>query len=764
MSCVRVSIFGVLLLPMAVFAQPEQPPEQSFAELLPAETIAYVETSAPTAAEVARAAQYRCLEDPALNQLLDRVLAEKSNFTQMAIPVGNGILRASMNIREPGLSFDLRFQQGKADYAMKVRGNLAFAWVGMKRASPQRGRRSKVSPDIVAAFTIVGDPLDAHRLIRGVLTAAAVVRGKAKRSLVADWKHSDVACTSCRLDGTRVHFGVVGKRLVLTSTRDRLIDIIDRSRARAGQSDTKSLADVPRHRNARSSTSGDGTITTLLDIDLHRVLEAIATAHGRQFSGLTRMAAMVGLGGLEGISSVTRVDGDGISGTTSILLSGPRSGISRLFAKQPPAKFGALAFAPKETLYVGCGHLDGKTVFRAFAEAVQPLVMMLLMEVHREVGLNLRDDLIHLVGPEVALIVASNHGVWPDIGLVIESSDAKRLEASILKLIRANLDVRHATIERTRIAGGEVSVLKIRDSGVPVAPTMGVVDGNLVLTLFPITYQRLAATKRGERPGLDQNRDYAALSKHIPSDAIGMSYLDVRRTIHIVYDTVVPILQAMPRGPGMPAAPMYEVPEARVFTDHLYGNIGWRTADDRGMHWHSKSSTDAGSLGLVMGAVTAGALFVSYDATASQTTARIVPIATATPVDAAARELSACISNVRRIRNQLRVYRKRSKPFPETLKELAGGWVNAKTLRVPGTDDAAYRYFGPKGNNGVLLAGRPNGPDGGICVLLTNLQMKRVSPADLRKTLRKTPGAPKRRDAPNRQDDSSSPGAPGKKK
>ena len=126
MNCVRVSIFGVLLLPLATWAGPDQP----FAELLPAGTVAYVETSAPTAEEVARAAQYRCLQDPALTRLLDRVLAQKGNFTKMAIPVGDGVLEASMGVREPGLSFDLRFRRGKAVHSMKVRGYIGVSLFG----------------------------------------------------------------------------------------------------------------------------------------------------------------------------------------------------------------------------------------------------------------------------------------------------------------------------------------------------------------------------------------------------------------------------------------------------------------------------------------------------------------------------------------------------------------------------------------------------------------------------------------------------------
>lgn len=746
MNCVRVSLLGVLLLPAAVMADPEPP----FASLLPANTIAYIETNAPTAAEMARSVQFRCLQDPGLSRLLDRMLAEKSNFTQTAIPVGDGVLRATMGVRDPGLSFALRFAQGADVYSMKVRGNVAFAWVGMDSTRPRnarremggrqerrrRGPRTQVRPDIVAAFTIDGDPAEAYHLVSAVLQAMEPRRSGQVHPVVVGWKHKGVVCATGRVNETLVHFGVVGQRLVLASSRTRIIDIIDRSAKTTHDASlaAASLATVQRHVDARRSVVGtDGTITTLIDLDLRLALKSLATANPRQFGAVAGMAQAVGLGGLQGISSVTRVREDGIAGTTSVLFSGPRIGVSRLFAEKPPAKFGILAFAPKETLYVGCGRYDGRELFTALAEAVQPILMEALMEVHRDTGMNLRDDLFHLVGPEIGVIVSTNRGPIPDVGLIVESPDPKRLQASILKLLWTS-NLRHvATLERARIAGGDVSVLRFKDSDVPIAPTFGVVDGHLVLALFPISYQRFAATKRGERAGLKENRDYASLAKHIPKDAIGMSYLDVRRTIGIVYDTVVPLVQAASGAPGQPATPVYELPEASVFTDHLYGNIGWRTADKRGMHWHSISSTDVGSIGLVVGAVAAGVVFVGLDAPEPRGTVQVIRVDP--HADKEVRDAYSCVTNVRRIRNQLRAYKKREQPFPKTLEELRGGWVDDETLIVPGTDNLSYSYFGPDGKNGVLVAGRPNGPEGLICVLMTDMKMSRISPERLRTIL-----------------------------
>ena len=99
--------------------------------------------------------------------------------------------------------------------------------------------------------------------------------------------------------------------------------------------------------------------------------------------------------------------------------------------------------------------------------------------------------------------------------------------------------------------------------------------------------------------------------------------------------------------------------------------------------------------------------------------------------------------------------------IPQKLEELAGGWVDEKTLKVPGTDGVSYSYFGPRGKNGVLLAGRPNGPDQTICVLTVDLRMKRVSPSVLRKILVSQTSPARRRD-PARSGRTSRSGARGR--
>lgn len=701
-------------------------PESSFAELLPADTLAYLETNPLTPAEMKRAVAYKALAEPELRRVLDRMLDGSGSFNRVAVPVGRATLRAAMDIREAGVAFELAFREGKQSYALKVRGKMAFACVGIA----QHARRG-VMPDLVAALTVTNDPAEAHKLVRALLRSLDREMGvERKRRPVRDWEHRGCAATSIRIGDSGVHVATVGRRIVIANLRDRLLDVIDRSLTKADSS----LATTPRHKSALAHATGSGTITSFLELDVQGAIRQVAQANPRKFAGLVNQARMFGLGGFKGFTSVTRADGDGVAGTTSVLLEGRRTGLARLFAKGPPAKFGCLDFAPQKTLYAASGRFDGKGLFQILAETSQPGAQILGQLAAQFLGVNLYDDLVKRLGPEAALIVSSNEGLIPDIGLVFESDDPQRLQKAVLRMLSRAPWQEGTGVEKTRLGGVDAHVVKVfhpRMADLPIAPTFGIVDGYFVVALYPISFQRFVATKKGERPSIASNRDYASLRKRVPAGALSLSYLDVRRSVAIAYDTIMPILQAMPQQQG--SMPIYEFPEAHVFTKHLFGRIAWRVADDRGMHWHSYSSTDVGSMVFGLSAAAGGIAALTLPRSLVASDAGTQPPAQVASVKHA--EVYLCEANVRRIRNQLRPLHRRGQPFPDKLDDLKGRWIDKRTLIVPGSDNEQYAYLGPKGKNGILLIGKPNGPRGHICVLTTELRVIRLSPAQLQAKL-----------------------------
>ncbi|MHC4952635.1 MAG: hypothetical protein ACYTGZ_02000 [Planctomycetota bacterium] len=754
MNCVRAAIPALLVLAGAVSAEPER----TLAELVPAKTVAYLEINALSAAEKERAVAYKCLSEPDLKRVLDRMLSEDGNFSRVAVPLGRATVRIQADMGKSDTFFNIDYRDAKVSRRMRVEGHVALAWVGLDQRIPH-------GIDAVAMFRVgglrVGGELpQAYEITRRGMAAIAL-RTRSRKGgsidsemerMLTEYRHADIACTAANFGVVQVHFAVVGKHLVLATSSQRLKNVIDRAKAPQGgaapapQPDAAPLSAAEQFTAARRRASGTGTIVLQAHVNIDTAVEALSRAVPHQFSMLKTQLKMVGLGGARAITSITRVDGDGVAGTTSVIVEGRRVGFSRLFEKSEPAKFGCLAFAPKNTLYVSAGSWDVPGMFRLMGEAIGgPMVYTIAQAALQELGadIQLNADLVDLIGPEGAFIVSSNEGLIPDIGVVMESRDAERLERTALKLL-ALAPWRPGTgVHATKLAGGRAHVVKLfhpRGVELPIAPTFGVVDGHFVAALYPISYQRLVATKRGDREGIAANPDYVSLRKRVPKEALSLSYLDVRRTVGTLYDSMIPLMQAMPQQEGVD--PVYEMPDAAIFLRHLYGRVGWKVADDHGMHWHSHSSVDISPALFALGAGVGALIGTTVRAQETRAAHELggaqagglkavgFPVPSP-PRDRLARDRRRCTKNTRDLLNVLRFYQKRNKGFPKNLDKVAMQWVDKKTMHVPGHPGKKYSYYGPGGRGSVLLAGLPNGPDKKICIITTDLEMKRVTPRQL---------------------------------
>jgi len=716
------SVFAWVLLAPAVL---HAAPERSLAELLPAKTIAYFEANALSDAERAKAVAYRCLGEPEMREALDRLMKDEGNFSRAAFPMGRGTLRVRADIRESGAAFDFEFAHPKGTDKVRFRDSMSLAWVGLGEGGP-------FGIDAAAALEVDGEAGAAYRFARRLLVSMRIgTAGREKaRNALGEYEYAGVKCTAADLDYVTIHFAAIGSRLIMATTRDRLIDIIDRAKKPA----VESLATSKRFTETRKHAAGDGTFVMLALLNVDHGVEQVARKYPH-LAGMRQWLTMAGLGGLRTISATSRAEGAGIAGTTSVIIEGRRVGLARLFEKDDAAKFGTLAFAPKESLYVVSGRFNPTSMMRAVSETAGMLVSSASQLLYQETGINLFEDIIKVIGPEATLICSTNQGFIPDFGVVVESSDPARLQRTVLKAL-ARVDWMPGTgVFPTTLAGGKAHVVKMlhpRMSEVPIAPTFGVVDGHFVMALFPVSYQRFAHTKRGTRPGIQDNPDFVTLRKRVPKGALSLSYLDLRRLVTTGYDTLIPLLQAVPQSEGQ--APIYEMPDASLFTQHLYGRVAWRVADDRGMHWYSHSSIDLSPLVLGVAGGAGAALLLprradaELDGPTKQWDPPRVVKGAAESKEGKMRELHRCSRNVRDLLQVMRLYRKRNSGLPQSLDDIAKELRTPRTLQVPGHDGKRYRYFGPQGKGGLLLAGLPNGPDKRICVITTDLTMARLTP------------------------------------
>jgi len=728
MLCLRST-----LLCLAVAAAARADDTATLARLVPANTPFYLETQSATPEEVKGLAMTACLQEPTLKAALQRLVGADDAITSRMLPVGPAgiVLKADLQ----ALAVELRYVDRMGEHTVRLKERFALALVGVVQGPlPVDAVVAIESDDAAALMTIL-------RRLTAAISISSRQRRKKQGGIDAELQqieiratHRDIDYSILTLHGISLYVAPLGRLVVLATTEDRIKDCIHRHL----DGPQGSLAEDPRHAELVAHAKGTGTATSVMTLHVDRTLDVLQPAFGFVVLGVRGYLQRVGLGGLKSITSVARVDGRGITSTTSILLDGERRGLGRLFSAGKPATFSCLDFAPKEALYVNCGNFDIAGLYEIFLEAggaaVAPSAEAFMKS---RFGVDLKKDLIGLLGPEAGIVIAPNRGLIPDVGIIFESKDPDRLARTVAQFFDA-MDWPVGTgLQRAKIGGVKAYVAPLghpKLANFPIAPSFGVVDGRFLIAPSPLSFQRFLAIQRGERENITANRDFAKLRAHVPEGALGISYFDLPRAVEFFYDTAVPLMQSFPQHKD--SAPIYELPDVRSLTRHLYGRIGWRVADERGMHWGSHSPFDLGGITVGMAAGVAGSLFyVSRSAPDPVVIAAPVPADGRDPHRLAGAEARMCRNRVRLLRARIRLYRRDNDgKFPKAIDDLKAAHVSAETFIVPGTKKKyVYRPMGP---GGVLLHGFPNGQDERICVLFRDLSMKRLTAEELRELLR----------------------------
>jgi len=700
----------------------------SLAELLPPETPVYFESAQPTAEEQKSMAIYRCFEEPAFRAAMQGISRSDGSIASTEMPLGPARLRFGVDLASPSLALQIVYADAQGERRVRVQNRMAAAVVAM--------REGAVPVDAVVAFEVDTDPRDALETILRIVAAGSLARrgellgdvdAEAKR-LFRSFELGGTRGVSVTLGRVTLFAAPLGSMLVLATDEARLRDMEARL---ASPGSSPSLATSPGHRRAIATAPGSGSCTFLLEASVPRALDALAVRQPQPANFARTMLRSAGLGSLDALAIVSRADGTGVGSSTSLLFEGERKGLASLFEPSTPGTFPGLAFAPRDTIYVTAGRADPGRLWRVIRESVGMPALYAEGVARQAAGIDLAADLLDHLGPEGALIVASNRGLIPDIGIVLDVRDAGKVRKSLEAILGAVPWPDGARPLAQRIAGIDAVVAPFGGSpalgNIPIAPTFGFVEGKLLLTPFPISFQRFVAVRRGESPSIAGNRDFASLRERVPAGALAISYLDLPRVFGFYYDTFMPILQGFPNPTG--ATGIYDLPDAGAFLKHLYGRIGWRIADEQGCHWRSHGPVELNSF-IVAAMVGASAtLFAGVPPTKPPSS---VAVEIEGPRD---REANSCTSRVRLIRARLLVQRQSQGSLPESLDALRAPHVPEETFLVPGTD-LPYTYLGPSGRGRVLLHGAPNGRDRVITVLTTGFEVKRVSAEELEAMLR----------------------------
>jgi len=717
------------LLVLAAAAAAEEP---FLARCLPPDTPVYLEIRSPTGEEMKSLAMAKVFSDPRMRALIERSHGKDSSFSSMKVPIGDAFLAIrSEPLSTDDIFLDVSYGDAKGERSLRVRNRVAVAVVDFP-AGP-------LPVDAVAAFQTDGEAKDAVATIERIAAAGSLeARGEEGdideelARLIRHGEYQGVSYSWADIGPLRICLAPVGNMIVLTTGEARLRDVLDRYSGRVADS----LAKDPRHLAMLASVPGNGTPTTQIAIHVDRAFKKLQATHPQIGMFAQQMLAQVGLRDLESVTTVARVSGEGSRSCTSILFAPAerRGGLGRLFEKGgAPPSFGGLAYAPQNSLYVSCGNVDVPGLYRTAMDLGGfQLAMAVAVPLERDFGLKLKEDICDLLGPEMTLVVAPNRGLIPDVALVCESKDAAQLERNLVKLFSGlpwppgqglkTFPVRDVTVHAMALGDPRLG-------NVPLAPTFGVVDGRLVVTPYPLAFQRILAVKRGDRPSIEKNREFIKLREVVPADAQGVSYLDLVRIFDFFYDTFVPFAQAMASG-GTPAQ-LYEFPDVETLSQHLFGRVAWRTSDERGVRWESYASMDTSSFTL---SALAGASLALYFVRAGHDGSVEVQLAAPAKGAAALDDGQVCRHHVRTLRARLQHYKKENGKLPDRLEGIDADWMDPQTFIVPGSDGKRYVYLGPKGEGGILLHGYPNGVDGLVTILDTDLDApERISAQELLK-------------------------------
>jgi hypothetical protein len=720
-----------ILLLLAASASAGEP---SLASYLPPDTPVYMEMQSPTPAEMKTLAMSKVFEDPRMKALLSRVQGAKQSFSSMRVPVGDAVLAVRSDpLSTENVFVDISYVDAQGERSFRVRNRAAAALVDVQAGT--------VPLDAVAACEVEGDAKAAVATIERIAAAAAFAhRGEPGGDIDAELgrlvRHTDyrgVTYAWADVGSLRVCLAPVGKLVVLTLHEARMKDILDRF----ADGTKESLATDPRHLAMQASVPGDGTATTQMEIHLDRALRKFQAAYPQYGAFAQKMLVQVGLRDLESVTTLARVSGEGIRSCTAVVLAPAesRAGLGRLFEKGgPPPSFGGLAYAPKDSFYVNCGNVDIPALHRTVMDIGGfQVAMAVAVPLERNFGLKLKEDLCDLLGPEMTLIVAPNHGLIPDVALVSESKDATRLEANLLKILTKLPWPPGLGVATFRLRDVDVHSIPLGNpklGNIPLAPTFGVVDGRLVLAPYPLSFQRILAVKRGDKPSILENREFGKLREVVPAEAQGVSYLDLARIFELVYDTFIPFAQAMSGGASPPQ--LYEFPDVETLSQHLFGRVAWRTADEHGVKWESYASMDTSTFTLSLFAGASMGLYYLGEAKEARG-GREGPVAAP---KASEDDGLACRRHVRRLRGELLLFRKENRRLPDRLEEIETQWMDPGDFVVPGTDGKPYVYLGPAGKGDILLYGYPNGSDSCVTILTVDLRPpERITAKELERRL-----------------------------
>jgi hypothetical protein len=552
----RLGIVALLLLAPGV-VRAEEVPER----LLPAGTQLYLRWDG---IEPHRASY----EKLALGKMLqgDTGALASSVFRQLEQVLGSAIVQDLLTGTPPEKLQKLQADSLEAVKALPLLGDHGFVLgVELRGLEPPDGQVTLIFPD-------VGEK--PAPLLAALRVGTALANLEIKERKVA-------GRTVYQLPGSPVPaaWWLEGKHLVLTAGTNLPETVIKQLDAKA-----PALTDNPLFQKLHAFKQFETGTRAFVDV------AALATVGSTRGPEVARVLSTLGLDSVKSLSFLSGFDGPVERGLMELEMQGPRKGVLRLLEGKP-FKLTDLPPLPPDALNWSMTHLDLKVVYdesvataESLLKAISPDDLPKLKEVLKELdeglGVNLRKDLLGLLGEEFVQYGSASEGLMT-LGqtYLIRVKDPAKLQEVIDQAVkglakRAGIDIAQ---KKRMYHGVELREFHVRIPGFPFIPSYTIHKGWLAVSFFPQAVQGYVLRANGELPAWKPEESTREALAKLPAEFISVSVTDPR-------PAVKQLLAVAPLIGGILNSGVFNngaeggfdvglIPNAQEATRHLFPNV-----------------------------------------------------------------------------------------------------------------------------------------------------------------------------------------------
>ncbi|MHC4934527.1 MAG: hypothetical protein ACYTGV_20335, partial [Planctomycetota bacterium] len=266
----------------------------------------------------------------------------------------------------------------------------------------------------------------------------------------------------------------------------------------------------------------------------------------------------------------------------------PAGRVNHRFAKHAPE--GALLYGA-ENVDLGAYLKGWVDLIASFEPRTHGQVQKFLGEFRTHLGVDLKTDILDALGSDWAAYVGAppEGGLIPDLALFVTVKDRAKLEKSLDTVVQrlagmAAEERVYARLGETDFRGLKIRYLEMaeRKDPIPIVPSWAFVDDYMVVALVPQTIKHAMT----EKPSLARSEDFRSLLRSVPQESMNASWIDTRRLVGWIYNTGVPIAQALQGAANRELAKfgmtlnLEDLPPAEVITRHLGGMMTYTSVED----------------------------------------------------------------------------------------------------------------------------------------------------------------------------------------